>query len=180
MISFKRTKRRNYHNPRNKYLLSSIAGAFALLLILTIIGFAGKNGLQMQLNETQDMLAASIQSDMSKALNSHEGINRKSADLPGEILPTMRRHMYAAYEMNRVLTETYGEDYSMLDSDQYDSFESIMDELDQLIAAGQSTDPAKEQLAICMENLKMSLSNRFTAEGSLLPKTASATTSKQP
>ena len=110
MISFKRTKRRNYHNPRNKYLLSSIAGVFTLLLILTIIGFAGRSSLQAQLNETQNILAASIQSDMSKALNSHEGINRKSADLPGEILPTMRRHMYAAYEMNRYRDILWGYD----------------------------------------------------------------------
>lgn len=180
MISFKRTKKRNYRNPREKYILSSIAGAFALLLILIIVAFSGRNSLQLQLHETQDILAASIQSDVNKAMNSYETIHRKNADLSGDVLPDLRRHMYAAYEMNRVLTETFGEDYSMIDSSQYDSFESIMDQFDQLIAAGQSTEDAKESLAVCMENLRLALSNRFNAEGTLLPKTASATTSRQP
>lgn len=180
MIRFKRTKKRTYRNPREKYLALSLAGVFGLMLILTLVGFLGKNSLQTQLNETQDMLAASISRDLSQVLSSHENIDRKSANLSGDILPTMRRHMYAAYEMNRVLTETYGEEYSMLDEEQYDSFEAIMDQFDSLLAAGQSTDPAKESLTACMENVRSAMSNRFTAEGSLLPKTASATTSKQP
>lgn len=180
MISFKRTKKRNYRNPREAYLISAVAAAFAVCIILMLVGFLGRNTLRAQLSETQDMLASSIQSDISKALNSYEGIGRKSANLSGDILPTMRRHMYAAYEMNRILVETCGEEYSMIDEAQYDSFESVMDQFDRLIAAGQSTDPAKESLTVCMDTLKASIANRFTAEGSLLPKTASATTSKQP
>lgn len=180
MISFKRTKKRNYHNPRETYIRSFIAGAFALLLVFAVVAVSGRSRLQTQLSETQDILAASVQSNITKAMNSYEGINRKSADLSGDILPTMRRHLYAAYGMNRVLVETFGEEYSMIESTQYEQFENIMDQFDRLIASGQSTDPAKESLALCMEDMKNSLTNRFTAEGSLLPKTASATTSKQP
>ncbi len=180
MISFKRTKKRTYRSPKEKYLWLSAAGVFCLMLILTLVGFLGKNSLQMQLMETQDMLAASIQRDMSEALNSYESIDRKSANLSGDILPTMRRHMYAAYEMNKVLTETYGAEYSMLDEEQYDSFEAIMDRFDGLLAAGQSTAPARESLTACMESIRSAMTNRFTAEGTLLPRTASATTSKQP
>ena len=121
-----------------------------------------------------------VVSDMSEALDSYAGIDRKSANLADDILPTMRRHMYTAYEMNKVLVETFGAEYSMLDTEQYESFEAIMKRFDQLLAAGQSTDPAKETLAVCMEDIKSSLAGRFTAEGNLLPKTASATTSSQP
>ena len=180
MISFKRTKKRNYHNPREKYILSSLGGAFLLLILLVLIGFNGKSRLHLKLTDTQDMLAASIQSDVSSAMNCYESIHRKNADLSGDILPTMRRHMYAANEMNRILTETFGEEYSMIDPAQYDSFEAVMEQFDQLLAAGQSTEPAKENLTLCMEDLKNSIAHRFTAEGNLLPKTASATTSKQP
>lgn len=180
MLRFKRTKKRNYHNPREKYILSAVAGAFLMMILLTVIGFAGKNALRTQLNETQDMLASSIQSDVNQAMNCYEIISRKNADLSGDALPDMRGHMYAAYEMNRVLTETFGEDYSMLSSEQYASFEAAMDQFDQLLSAGQSAAPAKESLSACMENIRISLANRFTAEGNLLPQTASATTSRQP
>lgn len=180
MLSFKRTKRRNYQNPREKYIAFSLAGAFALLLILTLVGFTGQSRLRARLAETQDILAAAIQSDLNDALDSYAGIDRKSANLSGDILPTMRRHMYSAYEMDKILVETFGAEYSMLDAERYASFEAIMNRFDQLIAAGQSPDPAKETLAACMNDLKNSLAGRFTAEGNLLPKTASATTSSQP
>ena len=180
MVSFKRTKKRNFRSPVIKYLSLSAAGVFALLLILVLVGFSGRNSLRAQLSETQDILAAAIQSDLSDALDSYEGIDRKSANLADDILPTMRRHMYAAHEMNKILVETFGEEYSMLDTAQYESFEAIMKRFDQLIAAGQSTDPAKETLTACMNDLRSSMAGRFTAEGNLLPKTASATTSNQP
>ena len=155
-----------------------IAGAFVLLAILMLSAFSAKSSLQAQMNETREMMAASIQRDMNEVLGSYKTIDRKSADLTGDILPTMRQHMYAAYEMNRVLTQTFGDQYSMIDDEHYKTFQSIMDQYDQLLAAGQSTDPARENLTACMTNLEQVLANRFTADGGLLPRTVF--TSKQP
>ena len=87
--------------------------------------------------------------------------------------------MYAANEMNDILVETFGEDYSMIDQTQYESFESIINRYEQLLATGQSTAQTAEQLTECMEQFRIALSNRFTADGALLPKTAS-TASRQP
>lgn len=178
MISFKRTKRRNYTHPGEKYMLAGAAGIFVLLLVLTLSAFSAKGSLQMQMNDAREMMAASIQRDMNQVLSSYEAIDRKSANLAGDILPTMRQHMYAAYEMNRVLTQTFGDEYSMIDAEHYDAFQSVMDQYDQLLAAGQSTDPARENLTACMTNLEQVLANRFTADGGLLPRTVF--TSKQP
>ena len=179
MVSFKRTKKRNYRHPGEKYLTLGVAGMFALLLIVMLAAFSGRSHLEAQLNETREIMAASIQRDMNEVLRSYENIGRKSADLAGDVLPTMRRYMYSANGMNEALVEIFGEDYSMIDPEQYDAFESIMDQFDQLLAAGQSTDPAKESLVACMSSFEAALSNRFTADGSLLPKTAS-TASSQP
>ena len=99
--------------------------------------------------------------------------------LVSEALPAIRRHMYAANEMNDILVETFGEDYSMIDQAQYESFESIINRYEQLLATGQSTAQTAEQLTECMEQFRIALSNRFTADGALLPKTAS-TASRQP
>lgn len=173
MISFKRTKKRNYQHPGEKYFLYGIAGMFVLLLVLMLSAFSGKERLDDQLTETCEMMAASIQSDLSKAIDSYETIGRTSADLGTEILPEIERHMYAASSMNRVLTEIFGEEYSMIDDAQYESFQGILTEFEQLLTTGQSTESAQEHLTDCMKALQTSLSNRFTASGDLLPKTAS-------
>lgn len=173
MISFKRTKKRSYRNPTEKYFFYGLAGVFVLLTVLMLTAFSGKSSLKLQLDEAREMMAASISTDMRQALGSYENIDRKSADLQNDILPTMQQHMHSAYTMNRVLTETFGEEYSMIDAELYESFESIMKHFDNLLAAGQSTDPAKEELVACMDGMKTALNNRFNDEGGLLPKTAS-------
>lgn len=173
MVSFKRTRKRNMQHPGEKYFLYGIAGMFVLLLILVVTAFSGKGRLDNRLTETREMMAASIQSDLSKAISSYESIGRTTADLGDEILPEIEQHMYSANSMNRVLTETFGEEYSMLDAEQYDSFRTIMSEFEQLLTTGQSTESAQEHLTACMTSLKINLANRFTADGGLLPKTAS-------
>lgn len=178
MISFKRTKRRNYQQPGEKYVLFGAAGMFVLLLIMMLTATSGRNHMENKLTDTREMMAASIQSDMNRVIRAYETIDHKSADLAGDVLPTMKQHMYSANSMNDVLKETFGDEYSMFDPEQYDSFLSIMDQFDQLIATGQSTNAAKDSLVPCMENLKVTLANRFTADGGLLPRTALS--SKQP
>ena len=84
--------------------------------------------------------------------------------------------MYAANEVNEILAETFGEEYAMFDPEQYESFLAIMARFDQLMAAGQSPDPAKESLTACMDALEISIANRFTADGGLLPRTAMTST----
>ncbi len=179
MISFKRTKRRNYRHPGEKYMAIGIAGMFGLLLVFMLTAFSAKSHLEHQLDETREMMAASIQSDMTIVLRNSENLSRKSTTLVSEALPAIRRHMYAANEMNDILVETFGEDYSMIDQAQYESFESIINRYEQLLATGQSTAQTAEQLTECMEQFRIALSNRFTADGALLPKTAS-TASRQP
>ena len=173
MVSFRRTKKRNYQHPGEKYFLYGIAGMFALLLILMISAFSGKGQLNHQLTETREMMAASIQNNMSKAISSYETIGRTTADLGDDILPEIQQHMYAAHSLNRILAESFGEEYSMLSEEEYETFQSIMSEFQQLMTTGQSTAPAEERLAACMQGLQISLANRFTADGGLLPKTAS-------
>lgn len=173
MISFKRTKKRNYRYPGEKYMLYGIAGMFVLLLILMLSAFSGKNQLENQLTETREMMAATIQSNMSKAISSYESIGRTSADLGDDILPAIEQHMYTAHAMNRVLTESFGDTYSMIDEEQYETFEGILTEFDQLLTRGQSVDPAMERMDACMRTMQQSVANRFTADGMLLPKTAS-------
>lgn len=173
MITFKRTRKRSYQHPGEKYFFYSIAGVFALMLVMLVVAFSGRNRLNTQLCEAREMMAASIQTDMNQAFSSYDGINRKSADLQGDILPAMRQHMYAANSMNKVLSETFGKEYSMIDKELYDSFQAIMEEFDKQLSAGQSTESAKEQLVACMNGMVAELGNRFGADGLLLPKTAS-------
>ncbi len=170
MISFRRSRTRSFEQQGEKYLLIALAGTFILLVIMLLFAASGRNRLQAQLDETREMMAASVQSDMYAAISSYLTIDRRSADIEGDILPTMKNHMYSARSMNRVLSETFGEKYSLIDEKDYSQFLSVMAEFDRLLASGQSTDPAKELLVPCMNIFQNTLLNRFNEEGELLPK----------
>ncbi len=169
MTSFKRSRTRSFEHQGEKYLLLALAGAFILLVSMMLFAASGRNRLQNQLNEGMEIIAASIQRDVSDALSSYRAIDRKSADLEGDILPTMEKHMHSAHSMNRVLVEIFGEEYSMIDETTYEQFETVMAEFDRLLAAGQSTSSAKELLVPCMNSFQNMLLNRFTEDGKLLP-----------
>ncbi len=169
MTSFKRSRTRSFEQQGEKYLLITLAGAFILLVVMLLFASSGRNRLQNQMDEGMEIIAASIQRDVSDALSSYRAIDRKSADLEGYILPTMKKHMHSAHSMNRVLTEIYGEEYSMIDEATYEQFQAVMSEFDRLLAAGQSTTSAKEQLIPCMNSFQNMLLNRFTEDGKLLP-----------
>lgn len=170
MISFRRSRTRSFEHQGEKYLLIALAGSFILLVVMLLFAFSGKSRLQAQMDESLEMMAASVQSDVYNALNSYRTIDHKSADVEGDILPTMKRHMYSAHSMNRVLTETFGEEYSLIDEESYNEFESVMREFDRVLSAGQSTKAAKELLVPCMNKFQNMLLNRFNEEGELLPK----------
>ncbi len=98
MIQIKRTRKRSYQGVA-QYLPLAIAGVFILLLVLTIVGFTGKGRLTARMSESREMMAASVQSDINKAMNSYTAVSRKAADLSGDTLPKLKMYMYAASDM---------------------------------------------------------------------------------
>ena len=171
MIGFRRPRMRTFEQHGEKYLLLALAGSFILLVVMLLFAFSGKSRLQKQLDTSLEMMAASVQSDVYNALTVYRTIDHKSADVEGDILPTMKRHMYSAYSMNRVLKETFGDEYSLIDDEAYNEFESVMREFDRVLSAGQSTKAAKESLVPCMNGFQNMILNRFTEEGELIPLT---------
>ena len=176
MIIFRRKRARDYRHPYKRYALYAAGGAYALLLLALLITLSAKNAANRTLEECRDVMAASIQENMNQALRSFDEINRRSADLQGEILPSMKQRLYAADAMNRAMVETFGEQYSVYDLSQYENFAAIMAKFDELLATGQSTDEAKLTLASYMTQVEELVSERFGPNGLLLPKTAKQST----
>lgn len=167
---FKRQRRRGYERVRLSYLEMGVIGGFVLILLAMLILNGFRVSAQNRLTQSREAMAASVQNDVNQAFGVYGSINRKNADLEGDILPKLRLYMYSAYSMDKVLTETYGEQYALLSKELYEQFLTAMDEYDRLLSIGQSTDSAKELLVAAMSNVETTLDGRFTEEGVVLPK----------
>ena len=81
----------------------------------------------------------------------------------------MKRYMYSAYGMNRLLIEARGERYALLDASAYNSFQTAVGEYERLLANGQATGTTRATLGDCVKSLRAMLSARFDESDNLLP-----------
>ena len=172
MVTVKRQKKRSLHSPAARYKIGACAVVFIAVLALCAFGLSERFRLQTQIEDLTDYMAKSIRTDLNQALQSYNAMDRRSADLSGDILPNMKRYMYSAYSMNRLLVEARGESYSMLYTATYNNFQTIVGEFERLLANGQSTTSVKTSLGDYMQAIETTLSSRFDSADLLLPQTA--------
>ena len=172
MNVLQRKRRRDYrHRQISPFIwvgLALVVALFAWALVAQI----GKNQLSAQLSGTRDQLAVRIQDNLNQALSGFDEMSRRSTDAQRELLPEVKRYLYAADLLNDMLRDIYGENYSLMDENLYGLMESTMDEYAQLLSQGQSATEAHDSLSAYMDQISGVLSTRFGVNGMVLPKTA--------
>ena len=173
MVIFKRRHKRSYtFLPQKKRFCIALA-AFALVFAVALFGLISRSNALNRLEQTRDALAGAIQDNMNQVLNSFESMSRKSnSDIVEEVLPSMEQYMYTASTLNAVLTDSFGEKYSVLSHDLYADFEAVVQEYANQIAMGQSTSAAAENMTTCMNDIEQTLTDRFSEDGLINPRTA--------
>ena len=173
MISVKRGRKRSLRPsaPRHWLIIGLVVAA--LVIAMGIFGLSKSLRLEDRLDDLADYMAISIRTDLNQVLQSYDTMDRRSADLSGEVIPNMKRYMYSAYNMNRLLVTAQGERYSIIDSASYNSFQNIMGEYEKLLKNGQNTSEVAATLNDYMASMRTMLGERFDSAGALLPQTAS-------
>ena len=72
-----------------------------------------------------------------------------------------------------LLVTAAGENYSIIDSTDYNNFQAILGEYEKLLQNGQNTSEVSATLNDYMTDMRAMLSGRFDSAGALLPQTAS-------
>ena len=173
MVFLKRRTKRSYAvSPKKTRLYLQIAAVCALLLV-AVFGLVGRSNAMKRLDRTREALTASIQDNMNQVLNQYDGMARKNnTAIAEDVLPGMQQHMYAARTLNALLTESFGEKYSVFSPELYSSFEEAVAAYEKQISMGQSTTDAAEQMNRCMSGIETALNDRFGTDGLLAPRTA--------
>lgn len=117
---------------------------------------------------TRNAIASAEQQELLTAVSCFERIGYPNADLAGDILPTLEKHLHAASTLDAVLCGTCGTQYSLLDGEVLRYVTLTMAELHTAVKQGTSTDAGIENLSVYMLMLKNSLGERFDAKGAVL------------
>ena len=169
MVSVKRSKRRSLTSPVTRNWLIVAVIVAVLLIALGAFGLGKSAYLQDKIDDLASYMAISIRTDLNQVLQSYDTMDRRSADLSGDVLPNMKRCMYSAYNMNRMLVAACGERYSILDSNAYNNFQAIVGEYEKLLGSGENTSEVAKTMDDYMASLRTTLNERFDTTGRLLP-----------
>lgn len=156
----KRKVRNSVHRSRRMpmYILAGVALALAIALVIVALLGARARG---RLGAGQQSLATQIQSNLSGAVQACEQMSLPSANLEGDLLPSMRRRLFAAKELNEVMIDSYGQDSSMINVEIFDQIELALTQIERRLAEGQSTSSEQSTLSAYMAQLEADLSARF-------------------
>lgn len=169
MITVKRPRKRSLINPKGQHVVLALAVILALTVAVAAAGFIGWSHRGAQLEDLGGYTAKSIRADMNQAFQCYDTLVRRGDDVADEALDGMKRYMYSAYGMNKLLVAAMGEDYSLLDVTAYNNFQTIVGEYERLLANGQATSTVRETLGDCVQSLRTLLASRFDEADHLLP-----------
>ena len=171
MTALFRKQKRDFKNKQLPWQVWVSLAVFLGIIAWLITAQVGKSQANHRLAQTREQIAARIQGDLSLALSAYDELDQKNSSGQTQTLSTVRQHMYAAYILDGILAETYGDEYSLFENESYYQIEYTLDEYSKQLALGHSGNDVKSSLAGHMNQVASTLNNRFGVNG-LLPKTA--------
>ena len=169
MVTVKRKKKRSLVNPRGRQAVAALSALLALAIIAGAIALVALMRLNSRMEDLNGYIARSVRTDINQAIQCYDTLERKGDDAAADALNNMKRYMYSAYGMNRLLIEARGDRYSLLDASGYNSLQTAIGEYERLLANGQATGATRATLGDCVKSLRSMLSARFDEGDNLLP-----------
>lgn len=169
MVTVKRQRKRSLVNPRGRQVIVALSALLALALVAGAIALVALVRLNGRMEDLNGYIAKSIRTDINQAIQCYDTLERRGDDAAADALGSMKRYMYSAYGMNRLLVEARGEQYALLDASAYNSFQTAVGEYERLLANGQATGTTRATLGDCVKSLRTMLAARFDESDNLLP-----------
>ena len=148
------------HRTRRYPLYALLIALVAVSVALIIVSVAKKN-ITTAYERGREQIALSIQTNINEALRAFDRIALPGADVEGDILPSMRTHLYAAKALNDTMVDTYGAGSAIFENELFTQIENAIDQVEKSIVAGQSTQAARETLASHMTRMETAMAERL-------------------
>lgn len=159
------------HHTRRYPMYALLIALLGVTIALTIVSVAKKNITQAY-DRGREQIAMSIQTNLNEALRAFDRITLPGADIRGDILPSMRTHLYAAQALNEAMVDTYGPDSSVIENEVFTQIENAISEVEKSIVAGQSILSAREVLASQMTRMETAMAEKFEGREEFRSRTA--------
>ena len=140
----------------------AIVVAVLIVALCVAVIFAVRNSQRM--NEGRAQIEETILDNLTMILRTYDRFPEPKADIGGELLPEISKHLHTAYAQNNTLIDLHGASTSILDNDLYSQINEAIDALDREVKADRIVNAAENALTPYVERLRQILAERTDAQ----------------
>ena len=160
MSSLKLRKSRALRHPgeqRKRLLIAIIVAALCIALCITVV-FLIRSGRRM--DEGRMQIEETILDNMTMMLRTYDRFTETKADIGGQLLPDISKHLYTAYTQDSVLIDLHGARASILGNELYTQINAAVDVIDREIKADRIVNVTENALTPYMAQIREILDAR--------------------
>lgn len=161
MSSFRLRRPRATQNPAAKRKLMLIGVMVAVLCVALVVTtvFLIRSSQRMAAGRAQ--IEDAILSDLLMILRTYERFSEPRADIGGQFLPEISKHLYSAYTQDMVLIDLHGTGASILSNELYSNVNAAIETIDREIKADRIVNAADNALTPYIAQIQQILDARL-------------------
>ncbi len=161
MSSLQLKRARSAQNPqlrRRLILVAAVIGALAVALGITLYVLIQNN---QRLSQGRAQIESGILSDLTMIVRTYDAMKEPKADIAGQVLPEISKHIYSAYSQDNVLMDLHGKGASILGNELYTKINGAIETMERQIKADRIIDATSNELTQYVAQIQRILEARM-------------------
>lgn len=147
-------------NPKKAGVLIGCA-AVILLLVTLCISVVMRSNIQRDYTQARSEIGEELYMQLYMLCQTFDQVSVPGQDVENVVLPTMEDYALAAQTLNDVMTNAFGQRYTVLTQENLSSLEKAFEAYDAAFRGGKSTSDAQTAMQDCINTIRTLLQTRF-------------------
>ena len=149
-------------SPRKKAIVVGCAAVILALIIALCISINMRSNMQRQYTAARDAAGEALYSNLYILMQSFDMTSVPNTYVQNVILPQMREYYIASVTLNNLITQTYGQRYTVLTEADISNLTSAFTAYEAAYRNNTATDLAQSNMRACMDRIKELLNTRYS------------------
>ena len=147
---------------RRKAVVCACVAALIALIIALCISINMRSNIQKEYAAARNRAGEALYSNLYILMQTFDMTSVPNTDVENAILPQMRDYFIASVTLNNLITQTYGQRYTVLTEADISNLTSAFTAYETAYRNNTATDLAQSNMRACMERVKELLNTRYS------------------
>ena len=149
-------------STRKKAIVIAAAALLLALFIALCISISMRSNIQKQYVDARNKAGEALYSNLYILMQTFDMTGVPNTDVQNAILPQMRDYFVASVPLNNLITQTYGQRYTVLTEEDVNNLTAAFTSYETAFRNNTPADLAQSNMRACMERIKELLNSRYS------------------